>query len=98
MRQGYSTTAALAVFPLLAPALVRCLQFHDYKTCVPALLLASFLLLAAASKRSLSAVVNLAPDGPSDESVRLALNDNLPHGRDDLLARIRLALGERIPP
>jgi hypothetical protein len=63
------------------------LALADYKQSVPAVMLARLLLLACATRRSLSFITQRCEEAPSDETVRKALFASLP-GEDLLLARI----------
>src|SRR5262249_37442168 len=85
MRPPYSRPNAPAVTAALCPHLVQHLLLHDYKRSLTGQLLARLLLLAAVLRRSLSALAQRCHEAPSDETVRLALLDNLP-GRALLLA------------
>jgi hypothetical protein len=72
------------------------LALADYKRSVPAVMLARLLLLACATRRSLSFITQRCEEAPSDETVRKALLASLP-GADLLLARLVQSLHFPLP-
>jgi hypothetical protein len=96
MRQGHPTTASTVVSAALCHWVVCQLALADYKQSVPALMLARLLLLACATRRSLSFVTQRCEEAPSDETVRKALLASLP-GQDLLLARLVESLHYPLP-
>jgi Transposase DDE domain len=96
MRQGHSTKASTVVSAALCQWVVCQLALSDYKQSVPAVMLARLLLLACATRRSLSFLTQRCDEAPSDETVRKALLGNLP-GQDLLLARLVHSLHSPLP-
>jgi len=96
MRQRHPTTGSAVVSAALCHWVVCQLALSDYKQSVPAVMLARLLLLACATRRSLSFVTQRCDEAPSDETVRKALLDNLP-GQDLLLARLVDSLHSPLP-
>ena len=84
MRQRHPTTASAAVSAALCHWVVCQLALADYKQSVPAVMLARLLLLACATRQSLSFLAQRCEEAPSDETVRKALLAYLP-GADLLL-------------
>jgi hypothetical protein len=97
MRRRHSRLRAMNVTATLVSHLVGSLHLRDYKTAVPAVLLARLLLLCAANRQSLSFTAQHCDAAPSDESVRLALKYNLPDTTLALLGHLLAALHALVP-
>ena len=97
MRRSHCRLHAMGVTTTLVTHLVGCLQLKDYKSSVPAALLARLLLLCAAGGQSLSFNAQHCEKAPSDESVRLALHYNLPDTALVLLEALLAALAALVP-
>src|SRR5947209_20298736 len=97
MRRNHCRLHAMRVTTTLVTHLVGCLRLKDYKSSVPAALLARLLLLCAANGQSLSFNAQHCKAAPSDESVRLALKFNLPDTALLLLDALRAALLALVP-
>jgi hypothetical protein len=98
MRPPHYRLQARVVTTMLVSHLVASLHLRDYKSSVPALLLARLLLLCAANRQSLSFNAQHCDEAPSDESVRLALRYNLPDTALPLLEQLLGALHVWVPP
>jgi Transposase DDE domain len=96
MRPSHSRITSALVTSALCELVVSRLALTDYKSRLPATLLARALLLASVLCRSLSFVAQRCLDGPSDELFRLALLHNLP-GLDLLRQRLLVALHSLLP-
>jgi hypothetical protein len=96
MRPHHCTTATTVVSAALCHWVVSQLALSDYHDSVPADLLARLLLLACATRQSLSFVAQRCHEAPSDETVRKALLASLP-GQDLLLARLIESLHFPLP-
>src|SRR5947209_11482238 len=97
MRPKHCRFHAHGVTATLVNHLVACLHLRDYHSSVPATLLARLLLLCAANGQSLSFNAQHCQQAPSDESVRLALQFNLPDTAVLLLDALRAALYALVP-
>jgi hypothetical protein len=96
MRQSHHTTATQVVSAAMCQWVVCQLALADYHKSVPAVMLARLLLLACATRQSLSFVAQRCDEAPSDETVRKALLASLP-GQDLLLARLIQSLHFPLP-
>src|SRR5215472_6959944 len=97
MRPNHCRFHAHAVTATLVGHLVAGLHLRDYQGSVPATLLARLLLLCAANGQSLSFNAQHCQRAPSDESVRLALQFNLPDTALLLLQALLAALMALVP-
>src|SRR5688572_29613466 len=96
MRRGHCRITSVVVTRALCELAVSCLALTDYKSRLPANLLARLLLLASSLGRSFSFVAQRCSQAPSDETLRLAVLFNLP-GQDLLQARLVEALHSLLP-
>lgn len=97
MRPHQSMLRASDVHACARRLLVEHLHLQDYRQSVPAPLLATVLLLAAAWRASVSAVCRLVRAAPSHETVRRALRANLPPRPRALLAGLLAAWHAALP-
>lgn len=77
MRQSYFTLRPAHVHARARALLVGRLRLKDYKSSIPAVLLASLLIVAALSNSSLCCACSLHPRHPCYQSARNALHANL---------------------
>jgi hypothetical protein len=73
------------------------LRLKDYKSSVPAALLACLLIIAALSHTSLCCACQLHPERPCYQSVRNALHANLPRKQSFLLDYLLESLLDTLP-
>jgi putative transposase len=97
MRHSQCTLRASEVHAWARQLLLAELSLRDYKTSLPAALLAKLLLVAACWQASLSCVCAFVPHAPSHETVRKALKAALPPRPRDLRERLRALLRQSLP-
>jgi Transposase DDE domain len=97
MRRGKYTLRAWEVHGQARRLVVKHLGWEDYKGSVPAGLLARLVILACVWQASLSCLAELLRGSPSHETLRKALQANLPRRPRELLDGLIAALHEALP-